>query len=224
MLPPGKLPPGVAAYTDRVLSFYDWWVLGFSNRFIWQCPTRRLLAIYDEHASDNHLEIGVGSGFFLDRCRFPTAAPRLVLFDANRRCLDWAARRVARYHPTTLQGDVLQPIAAGPGFDSVGMNYVLHCLPGRMPGKAAAIRHAASLLNPGGGLFGATILSGGVPRGTMARRLMAHYNARGIFSNAADTLESLRAALGGCFREPRLTSVGCVAIFVGRKGPSEICP
>ena len=212
-----KLHPGYAVYTRRVLGIYDWWVLGISNRCLWKCPTSRLLALYDEHVSGNHLEIGVGTGFFLDRCRFPTAAPRVVLFDANRNCLDRAARRIARYAPRTLQGNVMQSIDVPGTFDSVGMNYLLHCLPGPMANKAPAIRRAASLLNPGGVLFGSTILSAGVRRGRMARWLMEHYNARGIFSNRCDDLESLQIALGACFRDPRLTTVGCVAIFVGRK-------
>ncbi len=216
MLERNKRHPGFAVYTRGVLSIYDWWVLGISNRLIWKCPTSRLLALYDEHVSGNHLEIGVGTGFFLDRCRFPAARPRVVLFDANRTCLERAARRIARYGPLTLQGDVMQPIDAPGNFDSVGMNYVLHCLPGPMAGKTAAIRHAASLLNPGGVFFGSTILSGGVRRGRVACWLMARYNARGIFSNRTDDLESLRTALGSCFRDPLVTTVGCVAIFVGR--------
>jgi 2-polyprenyl-3-methyl-5-hydroxy-6-metoxy-1,4-benzoquinol methylase len=217
MLEHNKLRPEFAVYTRRVLRIYDGWVLGISNRLIWKCPTARLLALYDQYVSGNHLEIGVGTGLFLDRCRFPAARPRVVLFDANRTCLDWAARRIARYGPTTLQGNVMQSIDAPRSFDSVGMNYVLHCLPGPMAGKTVAIRHAAALLNPGGVLFGSTILSGGVRRERAARWLMAHYNARGIFSNRTDDLDSLRTALGSCFRDPCLTTVGCVAIFAGRK-------
>lgn len=65
---------GQAVYTKRVLHVYDLFVLGFSNRFVWRCPTPALLAHYDRHVTANHLDVGVGTGYFLDRCHFPSAA------------------------------------------------------------------------------------------------------------------------------------------------------
>jgi len=46
-----------------LLSGYDLWVLGFSNTFVWRCPTRLLLEFYNEHISGNHLDVGVGTGY-----------------------------------------------------------------------------------------------------------------------------------------------------------------
>lgn len=38
---------GQAVYTKRMLAAYDLLVLGVSNRFIWRCPTQRLMELYN---------------------------------------------------------------------------------------------------------------------------------------------------------------------------------
>jgi hypothetical protein len=38
-----------AVYTPFTLAIYDVLVHGFSNRFAWRCPTRRLVELYREN-------------------------------------------------------------------------------------------------------------------------------------------------------------------------------
>ena len=78
-----QVESGQAVYTTRVLKLYDFVVLGVSNRFIWKCPTPQQLQHYEQHLSVNHLDVGVGSGYFLDHCRFPSTPPRVALLDLN---------------------------------------------------------------------------------------------------------------------------------------------
>src|SRR3546814_8942410 len=99
--------PGQAVYTAATLKLYDAMVLGFSNRLLWGCPTAELVALYDANVSANHLDAGVATGYFLDRCRFPSPSPRLCLLDLTALCLATAAARVARYPPQTPQASVL---------------------------------------------------------------------------------------------------------------------
>jgi SAM-dependent methyltransferase len=207
-----------AAYTRRSLRGYDLLVHGLSNHVLWRCPTRELLAHYDAHVSANHLDVGVGTGYFLDRCRFPTARPRLALMDLNPECLRAAASRVARYRPEVYQYNVLEPIelAAAP-FDSIGLMYLLHCLPGALADKARVFDNVAAHLRPGGVLFGATLLQGDAPRGFLAQRLMDFYNAKGIFNNARDDRATLERALRERFARSEVRLVGCVALFVAYK-------
>lgn len=213
----GQAQAGQAIYTRRTLAIYDFLVLGVSNRFIWRCPTRRLERHYDAHVTANHLDVGAGTGYFLDRCRFPSSAPRIALMDLNPDALAFASRRIARYAPETYRRNVLEPISIEAGeFDSVGINYLLHCLPGTIESKAACLDHLKALMTPNGVLFGSTLLQGGVTRGRLAKRLMGAYNARGVFSNAGDTLEGLSRALRGRFRDVRVEVVGCAALFSGR--------
>jgi ubiquinone/menaquinone biosynthesis C-methylase UbiE len=212
-----EVAAGQAVYTQRVLGAYDFVVLGLSNRFIWKCPSKRLREHYNKHVSANHLDAGVGTGYFLDRCRYPSQRPRIALMDLNPNALAFASRRIARYGPETYCRNVLEPISIdAEGFDSVGVNYLLHCLPGSMESKATAFDHLKALMNPDGVLFGSTLLQGGVERNWFARRLMDAYNRKKIFSNRHDDLDGLRRALGRRFRRVSVEVVGCAAVFSGR--------
>lgn len=212
-----RIEAGQAVYTRRTLALYDFLVLGLSNRFIWRCPTRRIEAHYATWLSANHLDVGVGTGYFLDRCRFPSPKPRVALMDLNPQALGHAAARIARYRPWIHRHNVLDPVDLQvPKFDSIGINYLLHCLPGSIAAKAVALDNLRALLNPGGVLFGSTLLQGGVRRGALATRLMRTYNRRGIFSNAGDDLDGLERELRRRFRDASVEVIGCAALFSGR--------
>lgn len=204
---------GAAVYTPGALAVYDLFVLGFSNSFIWNCPSRLILGLYDQHVSSKHLDIGVGTGYFMDSCRFP-ASPTIALLDLNPNCLEKAAARLRRYSPTCHLGNVLQPIDIGSsGFGSIGLNYVLHCLPGDLKSKSIVFRNIKPLLKDGGMIFGSTILGRGVRHSLLARKLIRAYNARGIFSNLYDSQEDLEAGLRASFNQSTIGVRGCVALF-----------
>jgi len=212
-----EIAAGQAFYTDRTLPNYDLRVLTLSNPLIWRCPTARLLEFFNTHVSGNHLDIGVGSGYFLDRCAFPILQPRVALMDLNPMALAYAARRIARYAPESYQRNALEPIdLAAPGFDSISLNYLLHCLPGDMAAKAIVFDHIKPWMNAGGVCFGSTLLQGGVTRNWAAKLLMAHYNRHGVFSNRHDDVETLEAALRARFSRVEIEIVGCAALFSAR--------
>lgn len=200
-----------------VISIYDLSVLWFSNTFVWQYPTRRMLTFYNEHISANHLDVGVGTGYFLDKCQFPTLSPRVMLLDINTINLQRTAQRIRRYQPVMHQANVLDPIDLGDrSFDSIGINYVLYCLPGDFMSKAVVFRSLKRYLNQGGTIFGTTILGKALSQGTLARSFLKTYNQKGIFGNAEDTLSDLEHVLQAEFQEYTLDTVGCVAFFTGR--------
>jgi SAM-dependent methyltransferase len=212
-----EVAAGHAVYTRFVLHAYDLVVLGFSNRLLWKCPTAQLMQHYNRHITANHLDVGVGTGYFLDRCRFPSRTPRVALLDLNPNALEFASRRIARYKPEAHLHNVLQPfVVEVQRFDSVAINYLLHCLPGSIESKAVIFDHLKALINPGGALFGSTLLPGGVSLGPLARRLMAFYNRRGIFSNRSDTLDGLERALRRRFSDVSIRLIGCAALFSAR--------
>jgi len=214
---PEEIEAGQAIYTKRMLGYYDLRVLWVSNPLIWKCPTSRLLNHYNRFVTANHLDVGVGSGYYLDKCQFPTPNPRIPLMDLNANSLAFATDRIKRYHPETLLRNVLEPISFdGPRFDSVGVNYLLHCLPGDMAAKCCVFDHLRSLMDPGAIIFGSTLLQGGVQRSVAARALMAHYNFYGVFSNTSDSLETLRQELKKRFTTVSIEIVGCVALFSAR--------
>jgi hypothetical protein len=209
---------GAAVYTPAALAFYDWFVLGFSNSLVWRCSSQAILDFYNQHISDHHLDIGVGTGYFLDRCRFPSSSPKIALFDLNPNSLAKTARRLRRYSPSSHLGNVLQPIEIGrSGFDSVGLNYLLHCLPGTLVSKGIVFQHVQPLLRDGGVVFGTTILGKDVEHNFLSARLMKIYNARGIFCNLSDRRQDLEAALKEHFGEYTIRVQGCVALFTAKK-------
>jgi SAM-dependent methyltransferase len=174
--------------------------------------------MYDEHVSARHLDIGVGSGYFLDKCRYPVQSPEITLMDLNPNSLDAAADRIRRYHPKTQQGNALEPFGLPPGaFDSVGLNWLLHCIPGTMRTKGVVFDHCKTVLAPGGVVFGSTVLTGGVPHTRFSRWMMDQLNDRNeSFSNREDDLDTLTAQLEKRFRDVSVDVVGSVAIFSGR--------
>jgi hypothetical protein len=138
--------------------------------------------------------------------------------DLNPNSLAIAARNLARYHPQTYLRNVLDPIEINaPPFDSVGLANVLHCLPGTMRTKRVVFENLKAVLNPGGTLFGCSILNRGAERNPLARLTLYFMNARGYLSNKQDDLEGLKQNLAGCFSESSVEVVGCIVLFWARK-------
>lgn len=206
-----------AAYTKRSLALYDWWVLGISNRRIWKCPTEKIIDLYRAHLTENHLEVGVGTGYFLEHS-LPKGRPRIALLDINRDCLDRTSRRIADYRPEVYQENVLEPFdLKGPKFDSIAINYLLHCLPGNLESKAGKVLdHLIPFLNEDGVIFGASILGMDIQRPLAARMLMNLYNRKGVFSNRQDSLGGIMETLSKRFRTFNVEVCGCVVLFWGK--------
>ena len=193
---------------------YDLGLYRFVTDRLWQCPTRYLLDGYADNLSSRHLELGVGSGYFLARTLCRDASRSLMLVDLNRRSLNKAAVRLRRYEPGTHRQDILEPFPAElSGYGSVGMNYVLHCIPGSIAGNRRLFQHVHSALGAGGVFFGATLLWEPATMGHAARRLMRLLNGTGIFHNQNHRLSDLRNALEDQFVEVEVTMVGCAALF-----------
>ena len=217
-----SLPPSAAdiergqqIYTSLVLRVYDVLVLGLSNRFAWRCPSGTMLERYDRHVGRRHVDLGVGTGWFLDRCRWPVERPEITLLDLNENSLSMAAQRLRRYAPRTVRANVLDPPPLGDArFDSAAANYLLHCLPGQIESKAATLaKNVRPYLEPGGVFFGSTILGRSVPQGRIGRRLMHAYNRKGIFSNADDDENGLERGLASMLEDVEVEVVDTVALF-----------
>lgn len=111
---------------------------------------------------------------------------------------------------------MLEPIDIAPwSFGSVGLSYVLHCLPGGIPDKAVVFDRLIPLVDSGGVIFGTTILGRGVTHTRVGRALLGVYNRKGIFSNLDDDRDDLVHALAQRFPRYQLDVVGAVARFAG---------
>lgn len=203
-------------YSHFLLTIYDAFVLSFVCPLIWRCPKAKILSIYNRYVANSHLDIGVGTGYFLDNCQFPTPSPKITLLDLSENCLNRTAHRIRRYQPSITMADVLEPLTlSNIKFDSVALNYVLHCLPGSIQHKARVFENIKPFLNPGAVVFGATVLGKNIQLGSIPRRLMSLYNKKGIFNNLEDDADSLTSILEQYFSNVTIEMVGSVAIFTG---------
>jgi SAM-dependent methyltransferase len=215
---PAEVEAGQAVYSRFVLAFYDAFVLGLSARSVWRCPRSRMLEQYDVLAGPRHLDVGVGTGWFLAHCRWRGARPEVTLLDLNENSLRAASRRIAHISPRSVRGSVLEPVDFGnTRFDSIGLNYLLHCLPGAIEEKAATVvKNLKPYLVPGGALFGSTVLGVGVRHNAPGRFLMRVYNRKGIFGNSADDAAGLERALAHELRDVDVRVEGVTALFSAR--------
>jgi 2-polyprenyl-3-methyl-5-hydroxy-6-metoxy-1,4-benzoquinol methylase len=212
-----EVEAGIALYSRFLLSIYDWLLLGYFSRFVWKCPASRMLELYNRHVTANHLDIGVGSGYFMDYCTFPAPNPRLALMDLNPNSLDVASKRLARYNPEVYQRNALEQFnLESPPFDSIGMMNLLHCLPGNMDTKWIVFKNARKFLNPGGTIFGSTVLYQGVSRNILATLQLKYNNHKGFMTNLDDDIEQLRENLRKGFSDSDVQIVGCEALFWAR--------
>lgn len=203
---------GQREYTPRFLRIYDPVILGFLAPVVWRCQASRLLDGYRRHLGRRHLDVGPGTGYFLERAGIPSGNP-VTLLDPNEHVLQHASRRLPHLDVTTIEADVLKPLPVSGSFDSAALNGVLHCLPGPTPRKAAAVANVAAVLDPGGVLFGSSILGTSGHHTWLGRRILASNNRRGTFDNLKDSEPGLRDILEASFEQVEMEIVGSMAVF-----------
>lgn len=204
---------GQSEYTRFFLRMYDAVVLGLFLRFVWRCPTSRLVEGYRQHIRDRHLDVGPGTGYFIERSGLPNGS-QVTLLDPNQNVLDYATRRLPRLEVTAVQADVLKPLPVDGPFSSAALHGVIHCLPGPLARKAAAVTNVADVLARDGVLFGMSVLGSSGPHTWLSRLMLASLNRRGTFDNLTETADGLKDILAASFEQVELETVGSVAIFV----------
>lgn len=208
---------GHRVYTTAFLRLYDTLVLGLYARWVWRVPSRLMVERYQRHVVPGHLDVGPGTGWFIERAGLPLGA-EVTLVDANADVLAYASKRVrkAGLIATTVRADVTRPLPLQRRYPSVGCSFLLHCLPGPPARKTTALRHLSDVLEPEGVLFGSTILSDPEQHTAVSRTLLRALNRKGIFSNRDDTSDAIRAALTAVFEDVTFEVVGAGVIFTGR--------
>ena len=202
-------------YSRPGLALYDGMIMGVFAHLIWRCHPRQFVDYYQDNISSNHADIGVGTGYCLDRCRFPDANPRLALIDVKSSCLEYTSRRLARYAPSKHLRDASQPIRVdGAPFDSVGLGGVLHCMPGDdMRDKCRTFDAIRSLIHGTSIVFGYTLIADHMRKSV--RTLLAHraLNRLRIVNNANDHAGDLLLELRKRFRDCVVEERGPLAFF-----------
>jgi SAM-dependent methyltransferase len=203
---------GQADYSGFLLRLYDPLVLGPISRYIWRAPAEIGIRMYREHIRPNHLDVGPGTGYFIDHAGLP-AGSRVTVLDPNPNVLRHVTRRLRHLDVTAVQADVLKPLPVAGPFASAGMNAVLHCLPGPLDRKAVAIANVARVLAPDATFFGATVLGRSAKHTRAGRWMLAAFNRRGTFDNLDDTEDGLAEILRRSFEDVTVERLGGLALF-----------
>ena len=213
---------GQREYTPFFPRIYDPLILGFFTPVVWRCPRPRLVEAYRHHIRPRHLDVGSGTGYFVERAGLPAGSP-VTLLDPNVHVLAYASRRLYRLAITAVEADVFcKPLPIAGPFDSAALSGVIHCLPGPLTRKAGAIANVAAVLAPNGVLFGASILGPSGRHTRLARGILDANNRQGAFDNLGDTQEGLLEILEASFERVELEIVGSMAIFAAMESAHEL--
>jgi SAM-dependent methyltransferase len=108
---------GQREYTPLFLRIYDPLIFGLFTPVVWRCPSTRLVEGYRRHLGQRHLDVGPGTGYFLERAGLADSSP-VTLLDPNVHVLEHASRRLQRLDVTTVEADVCKPLPVHGPFDS----------------------------------------------------------------------------------------------------------
>ena len=205
-------------YSAPMLFFYDVGVYKIWNPFILKCPSLHLEEHFKQYVSSSHLEAGCGTGYLFHRYmtsgKQPIDSVQLTLLDYSPGSLKWAARRLKDYTPSTIRHNLFRPLPpVSHPYESICLNYVLHCVPGSFTDKERVIVNLKASMAPRGILFGSTILGESSAKSYSAKLVLAYYNLLGSFHTVQDTEEGLVEALSKNFHYVDCRVIGSVALF-----------
>ena len=207
---------GQADYSRLLLDLYDPIVIRYVSRIVWRISGEPLIDLYRANIRDGHLDVGPGTGYFIERSGLPDGS-HVTIVDPNTNVLRHASMRLRRLDVTAVEADVLKPLPVAGPFDSAALSLVIHCLPGPLSRKATAVANVAAVLGPTGVLFGASVLGRSGPHTRLAHAVLTAFNRRGAFDNLDDSEEGLREILGASFDHVELKTEGSVAFFTASK-------
>jgi SAM-dependent methyltransferase len=201
-------------FNSFILTFYDLMLYRCIAQYFWGCKPARLVKFYSDNLSGKHLDVGVGSGYLL---RHGIKNPKdidLSLMDLNENCLNKTEQAIYPIQAKTYQRNILVDIEGIPeSYQSISVNYVMHCVPGSFKEKGIAFKHLKKLLRDDGILFGSSVVSKGVKKPCHSAVLMWVFNTIGLFDNSNDSLEDLTSVLKQYFKHVEIVESGPTVLF-----------
>jgi len=205
---------GARIYSRLLLRVYDFLIMGVLSPYVWRCSPAHYHQLYRDLMSPNHADIGVGTGYCLNQCKYVPGKLRLGLFDLQKNCLVHSARRLARFAPETYQCNALEPLPVKcNSFDSIGLGGILHCIPGEMVVKGKVFDSIKSLMKPGAKIFGYTILNQGVEKTFVSCLVYGVLYHLKVINGHHDSVRELSTELRKRFVRVETKVIGCVGFF-----------
>lgn len=205
---------GARFYSRLLLAIYDVLIMGLFTPYVWRCKPRHYLELYKKYMSRNHADVGVGTGYVLDKCHYQPGQVRIGLFDLQENCLDYTAKRLERFKPEVYQRNALEPIhIKAKGFDSIALGGILHCIPGDLNDKGKVFASLQPIMRRSSRVFGYTILNKGVKKTRLSRSVFYLCQKLKVINGINDCASDLNSQLKKHFQQHDLKVIGCVAIF-----------
>lgn len=205
---------GVRLYSKLTLKFYDFFVMRFFAAMVWRYKESLMVGIYKENMSNNHAELGVGTGYCIDKADLESEAQRIGLFDLNEACLSHASQRLKRFNPECYTQNVLKEFSSETEqFDSLAIGGVLHCLPGEFVDKCRVFDQIRPILNNNARIFGYTLVRKGISESLVSRFFFSILSKLKVFNNYRDSAGSLKRELDRRFKNAQVIVVGQLAYF-----------
>lgn len=209
-----RVQKAVNIYSKPLLWVYDFIVYQVATPYMLHCPAHLILEHYNENIRLNHLDVGVGTGCLLKGCKQLKDIKRLGIMDLNPNSLEKSKQLLNEQHPEVYQANILKPFeTTAVDFDSIGMNYLLHCIPGNFEEKEVIFSNLKEHLSKDGILFGCTVLGKDINNTLHTKLFLKLYQWIGIFNNAEDTYTGLKKSLSRHFTYYEVNVVGNVAFF-----------
>ena len=207
-------------FNPVLLPLYDFFVYRLVSQYIWGCSSDLLITRYSHYLSLNHLEVGVGTGYLIHNSNPKNI--NLDLMDLSLSCLEKSRKRLNRYSPSIIRHNLLEePIEEDKRYDSIGINYVMHCVAGDYTIKGKVFNNIKMLLKDKGVVFGSTVLK--TKESTKSANIfMSLLNRFGIFNNTDDKIDELKTALIQNFKYVKIDIKSSVALFVASDDKSRI--
>ena len=116
---------------NLIFNNYDYFVNNINCKYIWKCDQRYIKKLYAHNITNKHVEIGPGTGYFIKKYQFRN----LHLIDINQDILNNSKKNLTnncqniKIHNKNIfeiNNKINEDIS------SVGLSYVLHCIPNNL--------------------------------------------------------------------------------------------
>ena len=172
-------------FVSSSIKFYDYLVNDINCNYAWRCNKTNIFDLYRKNLKPNHLEIGPGSGYFLLPKHHNKKIENLYLMDINYPILNHSHTQLKNHFPNVypIKHNIFENSLKFFDFQSVGINYVLHCVPGSLENKMEKL---IENLPNNVSIFGSTVINDYDKQTNLSKLELMFLNKFGIFNNYDD--------------------------------------
>ena len=197
-------------FNNFVLKNYDFFVNHINCKYVWRCDQQNITNKYNRNISKNHIEIGPGTGYFLKDYEFNN----LTLIDVNTNILSECKKNLEKNckNINIINTNVFEKnnkIAVN-HCESVGLNYVLHCVPNNL---SISINNLVNNIpKKNYQLFGSTVIP---PENkyNLANLEIFILNKMKIFNNKKHSEEDISSYINKNFHKNKINKIGHNLLF-----------